>query len=184
MDIVREWTDVRGYNGKYEISNDGIVWSHYRNRALKGKLDKDGYHTVTLRQNGKNKSERVHRLVALHYCEKPEGCNIVNHLDMNVLNNHYTNLEWTTIKGNTQHAYDNSSSFRDNVRLMTEKARIVNSMVIDVYKGDEYVGRFMGKENCAAELGISPKTIYNHINRDTVTRHGYRFEEVVNPREY
>lgn len=46
----------------------------------------------------------VHRLVAVAFLAMPpEGQDIVNHIDSNKKNNHYTNLEWTTVKGNTIH---------------------------------------------------------------------------------
>lgn len=52
------------------------------------------------------KYRSVHRLVAEAFCEKKEGCNVVNHLDSNVKNNHASNLEWTTYTGNAIHAFE------------------------------------------------------------------------------
>ena len=49
----------------------------------------------------------MHRLVALTYLDNPNGYNCINHKDGNKLNNHIENLEWCTVKQNTQHAYDN-----------------------------------------------------------------------------
>ena len=48
---------------------------------------------------------QVHRLVALTFIPKPSPeFNVVNHIDRNRQNNYYKNLEWTTVRGNTQHA--------------------------------------------------------------------------------
>jgi len=47
----------------------------------------------------------VHRLVATAYLDKPDGCNVVNHLDENKTNNAISNLEWTTQSGNMKHYY-------------------------------------------------------------------------------
>lgn len=53
---------------------------------------------------------RVGRLVALYYVTNPnpKEYDIVNHIDGNKRNDHYTNLEWCNISINTQHAYDNN----------------------------------------------------------------------------
>lgn len=60
---------------------------------MKSNLDRYGYERMTLYKNGKKTYESVHRLVALAFCNKPEGCNVVNHLDENKLNNNANNLE-------------------------------------------------------------------------------------------
>lgn len=46
----------------------------------------------------------THRLVAMHFIEKPtEEHNLVAHLDYNKLNNHFSNLQWMTREQNTKH---------------------------------------------------------------------------------
>ena len=67
---------------------------------------RSGYSFVVLCVNKVKKNISVHRLVAEHFCEKKEGCNVVNHLDSNVKNNSASNLEWTTYSGNAIHAFE------------------------------------------------------------------------------
>lgn len=113
---MKIWKDVVGYEGSYRISNDGSVEScerivshpHTGTRIIRGRLlklttDKNGYHTVQLYKDSKAKILKVHRLVALHFCDKIEGNDVVNHIDNRRDNNCYLNLEWTTPLGNTQH---------------------------------------------------------------------------------
>lgn len=111
------WTDIKGYEGYYQISNLGNVKSLPRvvmsaGRPIKrvGKLLKqyrgtDGYVFVRLCKLGKAKYWRSHRLVAIHFIENPNDYPAVNHLDADVTNNQASNLEWCTIKQNNKHTY-------------------------------------------------------------------------------
>ena len=89
---------------RYSITDDGRVFSHYRNRWLNPTVGSTGYHHVQLSNNGVLKRFSVHRLVALHFIP-PNGEHRlhINHIDSNRINNHYTNLEWCTQKENTAH---------------------------------------------------------------------------------
>ncbi len=64
----------------------------------------------------------IHRLLALHFIDKPENYNdkwIVNHKDGNKLNNSIENLEWMSASDNTQHAYDTGA--RKTARPIIQK---------------------------------------------------------------
>ena len=110
------WKDIKGYEGLYQVSNLGRIKSldkKTKNKngefIKKGKILKQcenskGYLRIQLTSNkGQRKRMFVHRLVAQHFVKKEEGKNIVNHLDCNPKNNCYNNLEWTTLKGNSQY---------------------------------------------------------------------------------
>ncbi len=111
------WVDVAGFEKLYKVSTHGRVLSCGRvvadrrtgtrtkkDRLLKLTVDSVGYQRVSLCRGSSYKEVwKVHRLVAAHFCQKPDGCDVVNHLDNNTVNNHYSNLEWTTSLGNNQH---------------------------------------------------------------------------------
>ena len=83
-----EWKTIAGYGGRYEISNCGRIWNTVTQRYMKPQLKKHGYYNINLmKPNKKIVTERVHRLVAIYFCDKPEGCNVVNHIDSNKINN-------------------------------------------------------------------------------------------------
>ena len=95
------WKDCKGYEGLYQVSNLGRIWSIKRQRYLKGCGDKDGYLRVNLTaKNGKVKTERIHRLVAIAFIPNPLGLPVVNHKDENKQNNAVDNLEWCSVRYN------------------------------------------------------------------------------------
>lgn len=94
-----------------EVSNTGLVrtFHHGWNRTVIKKMreDKDGYLLVSVVLADKRETtRRVHRLVAQTFIANPDNLPIVNHLDGDKQNNHVSNLEWTTVSGNTKHGYD------------------------------------------------------------------------------
>lgn len=70
---------IVGYEGLYEISNTGKVKSCKKNLLLKQHDDGRGYLFVNLSKNGKAVSTKIHRLVATHFLENPNGLRDVNH---------------------------------------------------------------------------------------------------------
>lgn len=89
---------------KYIISEDGEIVNQ-KTGAIKSTRVNKGYLIVRIKMSGKVKEFSVHRLVAIAFIPNPKGKPQVNHIDGNPLNCHVSNLEWTTAKENTAHAY-------------------------------------------------------------------------------
>lgn len=101
MEII--YADIKGYEGIYQISTDGKVYSA---KGLRGtEYAKNGYERVSLWKEGKGKHFLIHRLVAMAFIPNPDGLLIVNHKDGNKRNNHVDNLEWCDLSHNMMHAY-------------------------------------------------------------------------------
>lgn len=99
------WKDIKGYEGFYQISDDGHVRRLLKGGRTKPLKNREGlYYTVSLSKKCEKHSFNVHRLVAEHFLERPEGATEVNHKDGNKLNNNVDNLEWVTQKQNHDHA--------------------------------------------------------------------------------
>lgn len=171
---MKRWKDIEGFEGLYRISNTGEVYSVRRNIILKPKTDRYGYYTVNL-WNGKNNHTTVHRLVASAFLDKPEGCNVVNHLDCNKKNNDVTNLEWTTVQRNTKHAYDNSKAYQEHIKAINPMGVEAKKIKIDAYYNGEYVGSYNSKKETAEKLGVNEKTVYNRLHGRFSSRSGYTF---------
>ena len=182
MDFENEsWKEIEGYAGRYQISNCGRVWNVATQRMQKLQMKKTGYLQVNLmKQNKKMVSERVHRLVALYFCTKPEGCNVVNHIDCNKTNNHFSNLEWTTISGNTKHSYEHNEQFRMRVHENSIKAASKTILTLEVKDKDGFlIGTFKGYQEAAQILGINEKTVRNITSGKFKTnRKGYEITAI------
>ena len=113
------WKDIDGFNGNYQISNLGRVKSKERlvsnacrtylkkEQILKPQIMKSGYKSVVIREDGKKKLLKIHRLVATAFIHNHDNLPCVNHIDGDKLNNSSENLEWCTVKQNTHHAIQN-----------------------------------------------------------------------------
>lgn len=139
------WKDIKGYEGRYQVSNLGRVWSIISQKYLVGGTNHGGYHSVQLTaKNGKMKREYVHRLVALAFIPNPLGLPQVNHKDENKDNNSVDNLEWCTAKYN-----NNYGTCRERAKMHRSYAHYGNHPqaipVVCVETGEEF--------SCAKEAG-------------------------------
>lgn len=103
---MERFKQIEGYDD-YMISNYGRVYNKYFDRYLKpGFISKNSkYQRVVLTKDRKPTYHLIHRLVAEAFCHKPEGMNIVHHIDNDPTNNHYTNLKWCNQSYNVKQAY-------------------------------------------------------------------------------
>lgn len=99
--------DIKGFEGRYTISNLGIVRSKLTNREMKPSLTKFGYLRVNLRKSKSReyKSYFIHRLVASHFLDNKDNLPEVNHIDSDRSNNIVSNLEWCTREYNIKHSF-------------------------------------------------------------------------------
>ena len=88
---------------EYEISDTGLIRNRF-GKLMKTNYDKFGYERLTLNCKGHSKTLKIHQLVANAFLVKPEGAEVVNHIDGNKKNNDLSNLEWTTQSENLSHA--------------------------------------------------------------------------------
>jgi hypothetical protein len=153
-----EWRDVVGYEGIYEVSDDGKIRTHkdkttfserhgirkWKQRVLSQKVGKDGGCRVELYKDRKNQTWLVHRIVALAFKPKVDGKDYINHLDGDRRNNHISNLEWCDHKENNNHAFDNKLiNTAHGVALFDNETKEIQYFRSKA-KASEYLGKHHG----------------------------------------
>lgn len=99
--MMERWRPVVGFEGRYDVSNRGRVYSWVTERVLRPGIASNGYPTVAL---GRGKTKTVHSLVAAAFIGPcPPGME-VRHRDGNRRNPRATNLEYGTRADNIRDA--------------------------------------------------------------------------------
>lgn len=103
---MEKWLPVKGYEGRYEVSDCGLVrtvarWvpngqpsGRYIGQAILAPFrHSGGYSVVKLSRDRKKTNQYVHRLVAGVFCGPPTGAEVLHH-DGDKTNNAAANLSW------------------------------------------------------------------------------------------
>lgn len=101
-DQIEIWKVIEGFT-RYKVSNTGRVWDTKHDREVAQVLSgyPQYYYVNVNADNGERKLKRVHRFVAEAFVEgQSEDYNIVDHIDRDKFNNHYSNLRWVDHSGN------------------------------------------------------------------------------------
>ena len=104
---ICEWRRLAGYENRFLISSNGMVYSLYNYHQMKLETLPNGYvYLPIMLQKPKRHvlTAYIHRLVALTFIPNPLNKLTVNHKDGNVLNNNVCNLEWATMSEQNYHA--------------------------------------------------------------------------------
>ena len=214
---MKETRLIRGHR-QYEITEDGIITriinAHKFKKPgpIKSSIQKisgkdTGYWYVSLltrddkTYSGEIYDERgvyrisVHRLVCQTWhgampIDKPW----VNHKDGNKSNNHYSNLEWTSISENIQHKFDTGLQvmpkgkdhwmFGTKSKESTKKLQSISKIGERhpkfkgwyVKDGKEYASTYIA----AKETGLDPKQVYVWTKSN---RNGWSFKPKEAPKE-
>lgn len=104
---MEEWRDIEGYDGLYQVSNEGRIkrLSGIVPRGVKGDLPikerilkplrgSDYHFYIKLSRNGEIRNSSIHQLVGKAFIPNPNGYTILHHKDHNPENNCVENLEW------------------------------------------------------------------------------------------
>ena len=157
--------DIKGFEGRYTISNLGIVRSLLTGKIMKPYVTKFGYARVNLRiaRSRDYKSYFVHRLVAFAFLENKDNLAEVNHKDCNRLNNRVDNLEWMSKEDNIRYSFTHSNASNKGLKNPNAKLDLNDIKAIRSLKA---TNRFYNTQ-IAKLFNVSAGTIDCIINNKT-----------------
>ena len=183
------WKDIKGFDGRYQVSNLGRVrsldWEGHKGRMLKLKINRRwGYYRLNLAHvDGYIKTFSVHRLVAMAFIPNPDNLPEINHKDENKLNNivcfnpdgtidiNHTNLEWCTGLYNLRYG---TRAKRLNQIVNEPRMRPVNQY--DLH--GNLIGTYKSISEASENTGVSARVIchickksFNHSSKGFVFRY-------------
>lgn len=133
------WKDIQGYEGLYQVSSFGNVFSCRRKKCIKLRKTKKGYFRAHLSKEGHAKDFAIHRLVANAFLHNPDNLPQVNHKDEDKANNRVDNLEWCTQKDNVNHGTCMERTHqKQRKRVLCVETGVIYPSVTDVAKQHNY----------------------------------------------
>lgn len=164
--MTEEWKDIEDFGGFYQISNLGRVKStggycgtvKRKEKIRSMSFTRDGYVKVRLLYQGKDRTVRVHRLVAEAFLPNPENKDTVNHIDGNKLNNTASNLEWCDRTEQMIHAY-NLGLKSPMVGSQNSNAKLTDEQVKEIRKSYVPYSREFGTVALAEKYGVTNRVI-------------------------
>lgn len=114
---------------------------------------------------GRYVNQSVHVLVALAFRGLPprDVKSIPNHLDGNKLNNHETNIEWTTYSGNITHAYKTG--------LRTDNKYVLGK---DLETGE--IKEWYSLGECGRQFGVKAERVWDWCRKRNVYKGSWVFK--------
>ena len=181
----QEWRPIPGYEGLYEVSNDGQVRSLFRyKKVLKPHL-RNGYHNFQLFKDKVGKYIGAHRLVAMAFIPNPDGLPFVNHKDECRTNNSVENLEWCTpeynfMYGTARQRAIAKTNYKDPKRLAwASKLGTSTGKPIAQYTRDgKFVKQYASASEASRENGWVISNIREVVLGKRKTAYNYIFKEV------
>ena len=159
MTEKESWRNIIGYEGLYQVNNQGRVRSIREGRIKMLALTPyspqgtTSYYKVILYKEGHYRSKWVHRLVAEAFIPNHNNLKEVNHKDENGLNNSVDNLEWCS------HRYNNNYGTK-NERTSSKLSKAVKQYDLQGH----YIRTFSSAKEACEFLNISIN------NRDNISK--------------
>lgn len=173
-ELIKDYIIIKGFDSYYiNIYGDIISFKcNIKPIKLKYKIDKDGYYSVCLFQDGIRYFKRINRLVAETFIPNPDNKTEVNHKDGDKHNNFVNNLEWSTTSENIKHAFANGLNH-------TGIKNVKSSPVIAYKNNGEIHNIYENILRCAEDIGVNEATVRDsHKNKTTKGHCGYYFRRI------
>lgn len=156
------WKDVVGFEGIYQVSNEGQVRSFHSGawKLVRSNLNRLGYVHLNLCKNGKKFKKLVHQLVLESFIgPRPSDKHVSCHKNGNRSDNRAENLRWGTYKSNAadkrEHRTEVVGSDKPAAKLCEDTVLLIRERLSQ------------GERQCliAKEFKVCPATISHIKNR-------------------
>lgn len=176
MNTTEIWKDIEEYEGLYKISNLGRVKScklihKGKEKILRQSLTYKGYLQVCLSKNNKQKTFRVHRLVAKAFIPNISNKPQINHIDSNKQNNEISNLEWVDNGENQKHAF----KYGNQIRYKGSK-NCSSIKIVQYDKDDNLIQEWGSIAEASQSNKISKTSICNCLRKRSNSAGGYMWK--------
>ena len=187
-----EFRKIKSLNYLYEINENGTILRNIKSKKqLKIFLDKhhskQGYFMSFVSIKGKVKRLTIHKLVAECWLgERPEGY-VIDHIDRNTKNNHYSNLRYCTVSENMknrvlgEHVIKQATKncYEYTMKYVAKKVKIKKETFEKEFPSMVECSKYLGKEynvkseSIRAKLKKRRSHIYDYdiIYLNAETRH-------------
>ena len=159
----------KNYSDRVEVSNTGKLRNAKTKKEYKMQIGKAGYYqtVISLGSRAKKKMFKLHRAVAETFIPNPKALKVINHRDLNKLNNNISNLEWCTQKDNMIHASQNNALKSKHAGTEAVFSKLSEEDVI--YIRGNYIpnDNLFGCRALARKYNVSHSVIYNVLKRNT-----------------
>lgn len=172
---METWKVIEGTRNNYMVSTEGNISKN--GKVMKQTIDKNGYHLISIGFVYGRFVCKVHRLVAVSFCNTPDDYDRlqVNHIDGNKSNNCAANLEWCTPKENQEHRrhilgknmigeknpmYGMSGDKAPMFKGYILKIDPITNEVVSRYAGSGFAAKDTGKKACNILRAIKVNRLY------------------------
>jgi len=179
------WNNALGFEGLYQVSNLGKVRTVKRdyfsgrhhtvkktieNAPLYHRVNRSGYIDVNLRKGKKRRPYTVHRLVYEAFNGAVPNGLVINHKDLNKMNNNLSNLEAITSRENNIHYLKSIQMKCNSIGVRTQ----TNGFVAQITnKGHRiYLGYFETEDEASSYYQSTYEDIKNNKGFTIVKRRG------------
>lgn len=153
------WKDIPEWEGLYQASTLGRIRSLDRTyidsigrcTTRKGRIriphiNASGYYYTLMVEKERRLAKTYHRLVALTFIPNQQNKCCVNHKDGDKLNNRLDNLEWVTVRENSAHWIENSTTMSSNFPGVTlDKQTGLWAANIFLEDSNYYLGKYVNE---------------------------------------
>jgi len=169
---MENWVDIRGFEGRYQVSDLGRIKSLERidslgrkqgGKILKPKRYTNGYVRCSFRIGPDQFEYMIHRLVAYHFLPiVDQSLDYVNHLNGIKDDNRADNLEWTNRSLNNHHLYRTGLSKKNKPFF--------------AYKDGAIIGEFYSLGDFSRQHGVSKSMVRDVLVGIRNHAKGYTFQ--------